>query len=129
MGEVLFGGDELFGNSFDNLDQTLLSLVAYLSTGSPSDPETEPEPVEGWNFEFKPWLLDWLVESLETEEEDRVDSIEKCKLHILFDQENISPEERLETSIQATEIEVQLVKQAIHLAKQWVQRYKLKHES
>ena len=67
MDEVLSGGDKLFGNSFDNLDQTLPSLIAYLSKGPPPDPEEEPEPLEGWNFEFKPWLLDWLVESLETE--------------------------------------------------------------
>ena len=46
--------DRLFGNSFDNLAQTLPSLIVYLSTGPPSDSEREPAPIGGWDFEFKP---------------------------------------------------------------------------
>ena len=41
------GSDETYGNSFDNLDETLPSLVDYLARGPPSDPNQEPEPLNG----------------------------------------------------------------------------------
>ena len=111
-------GDELLGIFFDNLAQTLPSLIVYLSTGPLSDSGRGPTPVEGWNFEFEPWILEVLIEGLFQEEDWRLDSAEKCKIRLLLDRENIPPEEvlRLEAIIHTAE----LIHQAILLATKWL---------
>ena len=87
---ILFGSDEVYGNSFDNLEQTLPSLVPFLARGPPSDPEQQPEPLEGWNFPFSPLLLEWLVEDLEKEEQSRISYIADYQVNLVFHPEKTS---------------------------------------
>ena len=88
---VVFGSDETYSNSFDNLEETLPSLVAYLARGPPSDPDQHPEPLGGWEFPFEPSLLEWLVEDLEIEEKGRISLIADYQHHLLFHPEEVSP--------------------------------------
>ena len=113
-----FDSEELLGNSFDSLEQTLPSLIVYLSTGPSSDLGRGPTPVEGWNFKFEPWILEVLIEGLFEEEDWRLDSAEKHKIRLLLDRENIPPEEvsQFEAFVHTTE----LVHQAILLATKWL---------
>ena len=64
---------DLFGTSFENLEQKLPSLIIYLTTGPTSYEGRGPKPVGGWNFRFEPWLLDLLVECLLAEASENID--------------------------------------------------------
>ena len=117
---IVFGSINTYGNSFDNLEETLPSLVAYLARGPPSDPDQHPEPLGGWEFPFEPSLLEWLVEDLEIEEKDRISLIADYQHHLLFHPEEVSSTEHLEITIQHWVLELLLVQEAIHLAKQLI---------
>ena len=124
----LCGETDTYGNSFDYLHETLPSLVAYLTRGPPADPDQEPEPLGGWNFPFETSLLEWLIEDLEKEEQDKISYIADHQVNLVFHPEEVSffcPEEvsntdYLKARIQQLMLELLLIQEAIHLSKQFL---------